>query len=71
MAGGLLVPPPVLHGDHGDLYPAGKALLGLQSVPVPLGGGLVAWVGGNLLVPPLMYPRRSFLGNPCGLTKIG
>ena len=66
MAGGLLVLP----GNHGDLHPAGKALLGLQSVPVPLvahpvpyGGGLVARVGGDLLVPPPVptevSPRQS------------
>ena len=78
MAGGLLVPSPVQPGDHGDLHPAGKALLGLQSVPlplvvhpVPLGGGLVAQVGGDLLVPPpvptevppwqSLWPDRNWL----------
>ena len=30
------MPPSVLPEDHGDLLPAGKALLGLQSVPVLL-----------------------------------
>ena len=69
------MPPPVLPGDCGDLHPAGKALLSLQSVPVPLfvhpvhppvhlGDGLVALVGAGLLVPPPVL-----LGNPCGLIK--